>query len=221
MVLSEKPWFVASSADPVLKQGLWVMVKPGACVFDPAGAVAGWPDCASPVVMRGRQMIAPPQTQREGDGATARSDFSRWQAITPVIAPGDPTIWQLHPEATGTPGAGDAAAAMLGMKALPYFYLAARVTQREADGTVSAVQLWPVFCGPPPPPSTASDHKLEDLPGSTTSTRPFPGIKPSPMGCSARDADALRGAAVLSEAVASANGAPPATAKWVRAGFAP
>lgn len=217
MVISEKPWFAAGDPSVRLADGLWVMEKPD-CRFDPAAALPAWPECAQPLFVRGSAFLTPPDN-RDPDAPKDRHldvPLERWESTVPVLAGGDPIIVQLHLESN--PKSDDSIA--IPPDQLPYLYLAMRAAQRDPDGTLRAMRMWPVFCGPPPAKVARDKASSPDrLADETFTSAPFPGIRRAETGCNAESVDALRGAAGKSEAVAAANGVPPIDAHWLRAGL--
>lgn len=220
MVISDKPWFAAGDPSVRLADGLWVMEKPD-CKFDPAAALPAWPECAQPLFVRGGAFLTPPDNHDPDAPKDRHLDvpLERWEATVPVLAGGDPIIVQLHLEA------GPKSDVSIQPERLPYLYLAMRAGQRDPDGTLRAMRMWPVFCGPPPAKKAGSARNkvssLDQLADETFTSAPFPGLKRADPGCNADSVAALRGAAAKSEAVAVANGVPPIDSHWLRAGLAP
>ena len=87
-------------------------------------------------------------------------------------------------------------------------YGALRLLRHDEDGKVIAIESWWVQCGPLPqedPPT---------LTGGNVTDRPFAGLTVVDDNCLAESADALRNAAILSEALK-----PPNRMRWVREGW--
>jgi hypothetical protein len=236
VVTSEKPWFTASAADPHLAPGLWVMLQSSACEFESGATLDKWPDCAKPFFVRGGQVLSPPDS-KSGEPPVpleVLADLAKWKSTVPVLADGDPMVWQLHPDVVATDGEGHplapaegAAPPFPGMAGMAYLYIALRPVARDTDGTLRSIRLWPVFCGPPPPKSksetgaSGAAGSIEDMAAQMVTRQPFPGLIRGKMGCTAASVAALRGAAALSEGVAAANGMAPIAGHWLRAGVTP
>ncbi|MBW8783519.1 MAG: hypothetical protein JF593_02580 [Novosphingobium sp.] len=223
VVLSEQPWLTSHADDPRLAPGLWAVLRTPQCPLDAAATVDAWPECARPVFVRGRELLAPPEAKHDGPPVAAEvlRDLARWNASTPVLGDGEPMLLQLQADVSTSDGEGATAATAVRHKG-PYLYLALHPLTRAAGGAVSSVRLWPVFCGPPPPerPATATPS-IDTLASAGMTSRPFPGLSIAKLGCAASNLTALRQAAALSEGVAAANGMPPLEAHWLRAGLAP
>ncbi len=231
VVTSEKPWFTASAADPRLAPGLWVVLQSSECAFDGVTALDKWPDCAKPFFVRGGEVLSPPDSKPGQPSVPPEvfDDLGKWKSTVPVLAAGDPMVWQLHPDVVATDGEGrplppvdGATSAISDMAGIAYLYIALRPVARNPDGTLRSVRLWPVFCGPPPPQAKASAPvSIQDMASEMVTHQPFPGLVRGKLGCTAASVTALRGAASLSEGVAAANGMPPAVGHWLRAGLGP
>ena len=92
-----------------------------------------------------------------------------------------------------------------------------RTLYRDADGAITEVKRWLVQCGPLDPPG--KDKQVEAGPPRMVTSRPFAGLTlDASNNCTAASADALRGAAGLSEALASEDGNSPVMGHWVREG---
>ncbi|MDE2403944.1 MAG: hypothetical protein KGM17_04415 [Sphingomonadales bacterium] len=210
VVVSQHPWFTAGADDPRLAPGLWVALQNDACTFDATRPLASWPECAKPFFVRGRELLSPPEPDKEQPARDAAvfADPARWQSSTPVIVAGNPMVMELRADVVQP--ASEPAPKF-------YLYLALQPLAQAADGTLQALRIWPVFCGPPPPPSRQGETQtLDQLGSSGVSKRLFPGLKRAKVGCEASGADAIRKAAALSEGVAAANEMPPFKARWLR-----
>lgn len=233
IVTSEKPWFTATAADPRLAPGLWAMLQSSACELQPDAALDKWPDCAKAFFVRGDQILSPPDA-KSGESPVppeALADLTKWKSTVPVLAAGDPMVWQLHPNVVPTDGEGHplpapegAMPAIPGMADMAYLYIALRPVAVDPEGTLRGVRIWPVFCGPPPPKSQAKatgESSIDAAAAQMVTHQPFPGLVRGKLGCTAASVAALRGAAALSEGVAAANGMAPIAGHWVRAALAP
>src|SRR5579863_4115838 len=230
VVTSEKPWFTASAADPHLAPGLWVMLQSSECAFDGAAALDKWPDCAKPFFVRDGEILSPPDS-KSGDPPVPPevfADLGKWKSTVPVLAAGDPMIWQMHPDVVAADGTGhplppdeDAISSFPGMAGLAYFYIALRPVARDLDGTLRGVRLWPVFCGPPPPRAKASAAgSIQDMVAQLVTHQPFPGLALGKFGCTAATPSLRLAAPCRAVTLAAVNGMPPVAGHWLRAGLA-
>jgi hypothetical protein len=106
-----------------------------------------------------------------------------------TLVGGEPMILQLRIEQSSGGG---------------YWYVAIRATAQTPQGQATAVESWPVLCGPPPAQMAGSDRRVTDTPG--------PGLTIDGDNCIAADALAVRSAAVASRSWWSDIG----VAQWVR-----
>lgn len=193
LVISEQPWFAADAAAPRLKQGLWVNLDPNGCTFDSAKPVDDWPECAEPMIVRGDSYVVRDENSENGN---------KWEELAHVVAAGTPLVDQIEWRRK------DKAA---------YLYMGLAATARDADGAITEVKRWLVQCGPLDPPG--KDKQVEAGPPRMVTSRPFAGLTlDASNNCTAASADALRGAAGLSEALASEDGNSPVMGHWVREG---
>ena len=224
VVVSDHPWFTASADDPRFSPGLWVALQSEDCSVVATAKLSTWPECAKPFFVRGAELLSPPEA-KAGEppiDPSVFTDLAKWKATSPVLVNGQPMVLQLRTEPIQTDGAVMPSALPAGEGAKFYLYLAVNAVAREPDGAVRSVRVWPVFCGPPPPPAAKGQtQKLEDLGSSGVSHKPFPGIHRGKVGCEADNAAAIRKAAALSEGVAVANEMPPFSARWLRNTLAP
>ena len=225
LVVSAEPWFSEAEAQPGprLRDGLWLAAEPD-CRVDEAKPAERWPDCASASFVRGDErwsMEWEASDERRGNGRT----FAGWRPGSPYddalfIANGDHLIAQAQ-----TQGEAEAApsAEVVGAtgEAAPraYMYGALRVLQRDAGGKAVEMESWIVQCGPLPERSSRGRGRRsdDDPPGlleDNVTDRPFPGLTVVDDNCLAESADAVRQAAVLSEALE-----PPTRMRWVRRGW--
>ena len=197
MVISEQPWFAAEASGPQLRQGLWVNLDPKGCTFDAAKPIEEWPECAEPMIVRGADYVL---RDEEAEGGP------KWQTVPHVLAQGTPLVDQIEwydKDKTGTKA-----------KTI-YLYFGLTATAQGSDGAITAVKRWLVQCGPIDPPGT---EKAEPGPPQMVTARPFAGLTVEGSNCKAANADALRGAARDSEAIASDDGNSPVMGHWVRDG---
>jgi hypothetical protein len=219
MVVSSEPWFTEGEAEPVpvLRDGLWVSAD-GDCRFDEAKPAEQWPDCASASFRRGEEQWAMRWDDVLERGGRRRT-FAGWEIDGPnldgvFIANGDHLITQIETRDES----GEAAVEPGGHA---YLYAAIRLLRHDEAGRVTALESWGVQCGPLPEPapdrgSGPRSRRGED-PGLTkgnVTDRPFPGLTVVEDNCVAESADAVRSAAVLSEALR-----PPARTRWIREGW--
>lgn len=168
-VHSSRPWFTEADARqaPAVRSGWWVVSDP-LCRFSSAEAPSStWPKCVT-------RFLLPP-----GDRLILQGNEStRFEYL---LAPGQPLIVQGL-----TPGDDRAEPP----RADEYGYLGLQPRQRDPQGRITAFDLWFVLCGPP--------RRTHGEPSPIDRTdRPWPGlvIEDEAAGCTARDVEALRGAA--------------------------
>jgi hypothetical protein len=170
---------------PPLKPGLWRFSGDQDCKVDEAKPLVDWPSCGGGVVIK--------------DGAAGyydrQSESPVWTDQPFVFAAGNPRILQAQAKISGD----------VKVTADPFVYAGARLTKSDSDGRITAVSLWPVQCGPPPPGDKAE-----------STTKPLPGIemKPGDPVCTTTSIPALRAAAQASEAWAPK----PVIGRWLRDG---
>lgn len=207
MVISEKPWFTEASG-PQLKDGLWANLQSADCKLDPASPIDAWPECASPVLVKGNTYSGPP-SGRAAASEEARRDPAKWEPMEHVLVDGSPQIDQLLlvlKEGNGLKLEG-------GREQLPiYIYLAVRPIARDSEGQIVEVQRWPVLCGPMPEKPNGKNFA-----SAFNSDKPFKGIKVEKDVCVAESAEALRDAAAVSEAITVKSATGKVTSRWVRA----
>jgi hypothetical protein len=225
IVVSEDPWFTAADAAPapVLRDGLWLAAESD-CRFDDARPAEQWPDCADAFFVRGEERWSMQWDTDAGD--KPRRTFAGWEPADPFsdtlfVASGDHLIMQAQTQgepADPPPDGGDAGAGKADSRA--YIYGAIRPGQLDDEGKVLAFETWFIQCGPLPEPklsprrknSSWSDVTEEQSPSVTD--KPFPGLTVIDDVCIAESVEALRQAAVLSEAIGTKE-----KSRWVREGW--
>jgi hypothetical protein len=223
-VVSEVPWFrqEATETSPKLREGVWRYENPR-CKTHEAEPAERWPTCANWRYQRGNQGLSPQWTE-EGTGRHRRRIYDAWSATENVVVAGDPLISQstdcpLMPKALA---ADEATPAELGAAPPPappsdppvsaapahaiFCYDAARATGFDAEGRITALETWPVLCGPWP------------RKGGNVTDRPWPGLSIVEDNCNAASEAALRAAARRSHDVALSRRFI-ARLHWVRDGY--
>jgi hypothetical protein len=205
LVVSQTPVFSAADATgaPPFKPGIWASPDPG-CDFKASAPLDSWPKCANgseigPDAIIGT-MQPTPATASSGDKA---GTGPKKVALRYVLASGDPRVLQvdLHiPEA--------------GLGELGFFYfVAVKPTAFDEDGRITAAQLWPIQCGPPPPPQTNQTANSSDTTKGAVTEHPLPGLTISNGECTPAGKAAVHNAATPSRAWADSIG----ELHWVRA----
>jgi hypothetical protein len=216
LVVSEEPWFTAADAAPVpvLRDGLWLQADPG-CRVDEAEPAERWPECAQAIFVRGKERWTMRWDQEPG---RRRRSFAGWESDNVelsdalLIENGDHLIVQDPPPAQVTQ------AAEVGEREV-YTYAALRPVRHDDRGEVTAIKLWLVQCGPLPEQKheragrSRRDDDAEQA-ASYVTDRPFPGLTVVDNDCLATSDEALRNAAVLSEALGQ-----PFEMRWLREGW--
>ena len=78
-----------------------------------------------------------------------------------------------------------------------FFFLAIEPTAHDDQGRITALNFWPVECGPPPKPGDADYDENDD--NHDTTRRPLPGLTLDDQGfCTAKDRASLLNAATAS-----------------------
>jgi hypothetical protein len=189
-VKSSQPWFTAEDARqaPAVRSGWWVANDPD-CKFTAEAPSAAWPECVKPVLLPpGDRLILRTVEPSRGDYLLVAGE----PAIVQVLVPGDKTA---------EPPTAD-----------EYTYYGLRTMRRDPQGRITTFDVWPVLCGPPD--RKAWQHTFDDRP-----RRPWPGLEndPDAVGCTARDAQALRSAARRSKRLGAVYGRDISpTFQWVR-----
>jgi len=226
IVVSKDPWFTAADAAPMptLRDGLWLSAAPD-CRVDEAQPAERWPDCADASFVRGEERWSMRWDDTDERGRHRRT-FAGWEAVDPYrdglfVANGDHLILQVQTgedsDAPLSDGVGEGAEES---EHRGYIYGAIRPVLRDGEGKVTALETWLIQCGPLPEPKPAARRKgrsrrdePEEAPPSVTD-RPFPGLTVVDDVCVAESIEALRRAAVLSEALGKKD-----KSRWVREGW--
>jgi hypothetical protein len=220
-VVSETPWFTRSVDGPRLKPGLWMIAGPAptgayrGCRFDERKPAYTWPACAEWYVVRDSDLLRLKRTEASW---YEYPDYD-WDRTAYVLAPGALMISQtegckaLNIMYEPGPDGG-----MVPLDPSAYCYDALRPTRFDAEGRITAVLTWPIFCGPWAP----DEQGIPNI-GSPT-VAPFPGLHMVHDNCTAESEEALRQGAASSEAIVNAapefgpRGLGPSrvAARWVR-----
>jgi hypothetical protein len=226
MVVSEEPWFSAADAAPapVLRDGLWRSTESD-CRFEETKPAEQWPDCADAVFVRGEERWSMRWKDTDERGRHRRT-FAGWQSGNPLhdglaVPNGDHLIVQFRSDGAPDASPSDAADHGAGEAETPsYMYAAIRPAEYDGEGKATVLETWGVQCGPLPDPkpsprrqSRSRRDEAEETTASVTD-RPFPGLTVVDDDCIAESAEALRRAAVLSEALGNKN-----KSRWVREGW--
>ncbi|HEY2177791.1 MAG TPA: hypothetical protein VGH15_04355 [Caulobacteraceae bacterium] len=173
---------------PPMRPGLWRLEGDEPCQVDESRPLIEWPKCAGGVVIK--------------DGSAGYYDRD-----------GPAPVWTSQPFvlAAGTPRVGQAQAKISGdvkVGSDPFIYFGARATKNDDAARITAMSIWPVQCGPPPPGDKAE-----------STSKPLPGIemKPGDPVCTTASVAVLRMAAGASEAWIPK----PIRARWLRADGGP
>lgn len=171
---------------PALRLGVWRFEMTDACDVDETKPLGDWPQCANGLMLK--------------DGGVAgyydrAAGSAEWKMAPLIFAPGTPGIIEAQVNLGGD----------IKTDATPYAYAAARTTRSDDQGRITAIVVWPVLCGPPPPGANAglTKHLLRGLTA-----------KPDDPVCTTSSVQALREAAKASESWAEKT----VKAHWVRDG---
>lgn len=223
VVVSEDPWFTGADAapTPVLRDGLWLSAEPD-CRVDETRPAERWPDCADATFVRGEERWSM-RWDRTDSRSRGRRNFAGWESGDDptgdglLVANGDHLILQFQAENEPNAPPSDTADEGAG-KTEPrgYMYGVMRPVRFDNAGQVEAYETWVVQCGPLPEPvrtgRTEEGDSVESTPHVTD--RPFPGLTVVDDNCIAESVEALRRAAVLSEALGNKD-----EFRWVREGW--
>lgn len=218
-VVSLEPWFREDPATkgPKLRDGVWLSEDPD-CKVETAKPAEQWPACANWFHLRANQSFRV-QWSEETVGPSRRRTYDPWSETAQVIAPGEPLILQSddcpmaaekQAESVYVAGSPPASAPLLdASKPEPhhkYCYSGLRVIAADADGEITSLDAWPVFCGPFPKG------------GQDVTETPWPGLEVVGINCTARDEVALREAARRSLVLLQGSGLQ-VRARWIRSGY--
>ena len=194
VVVTSAPLFALAdqASGPGPRMGVWRFEAKPDCAVDEGKALGDWPECAQGLVWKDGGMAG---FYERTAGATGAPGAPLWKVQPLIFAPGTPNILQAAINVSGD----------LKMSGTPFGYAGARATKTDDKGRITALVLWPVMCGPPPPgDKDAMTKKL--LPGLSA--------KPEDPVCTTSSVADLRNAAQASEAWA-----PKAmSGHWVRDG---
>ena len=188
VVVTKEPLLTAAdeAGAPPMRPGVWRMEgldQP--CQVDESRPLIEWPKCAGGVVIKQGAVGF-----YDRDGETPA-----WTSQAFVLAAGMPRIGQAQAKISGDVKVGSD----------PFIYFGAQPTKNDAVGRITAMSIWPVQCGPPPPGDKAE-----------STAHPLPGIEMNPGDpvCTTSSVAVLRAAAKASEPWV------PKTvhARWVRDG---
>jgi hypothetical protein len=212
-VRSKTPWFSAAdeAGAPALRSGVWNATDDPKCRFDERRPLERWPECAYGFVVRPNEtlMLSPGTIQPNGDAAPGYT----WLSEPTVLARGEPRIEQTQCDVFGKNlGSIDpqAQAESEAEGRFAYCYAAVRPDKLDPAGHIVAVTGWTVRCGP-----WNQDSKAD----SSITPAPFAGLTLVGRNCTAASIDALRAAAVRSEALVGAPHPGLQHAHWVRDGY--
>ena len=218
-VVSMEPWFTSADAAgvPKMRDGLWVGTGED-CRVNTARPVERWPACAGAMYVRGDERLGLNWDDPDDDGPRRRRIVG-WERDPGIIASGDPLIWQLEVEQPTTSETSEPEA--LDESEWRYMYAALRPTRFDEQSRVVAFEAWAIQCGPMDDSSAAEPSETSDpgdeeevLDGGFVTDRPFPGLTVVGNDCTADSIEALRGAAVLSEAIGTKS-----SIRWIRDGW--
>lgn len=181
-VVTDHPLFDQADAvgAPVLKPGVWLLENKDSlslmedrdsdapCEVDRRDRPSRWPECATFVVIEPGQIRSP--TRDEGQ----RLDWDRQLSL---LAAGDPVVLQVG----DVDDKGEQS----------YLYFGVRPTTFAADGQVTALDLWTVDCGPPPPQDAGQPTRY-------LTWELLPGLTAAKDNCTTESAEAVRRAATAS-----------------------
>jgi hypothetical protein len=223
LVISETPWFAPDGENQIstFRNGIWLRADGGRetysadrglrvraddeCRFSRDRPASRWPDCAEWHVVRGRQILQYEYVANEDEAEPARY---AWQSNEPMIAAGEPMIWQQgdcpvsESDLTGQPVVGRDEEIKTA-----YCYRALEPVASDPESMITSYHSWPVYCGPFP----------DDESARVTSV-PWPGLRVSGEMCFTESEAALRNAARLSRPIAEERDQIERF-DWLRAGY--
>jgi len=202
LVVSPAPMFTAGDAHglPALRSGVWASPDAG-CSFKSADPFDKWPHCANGAIV-GPDSISGPATT-PSDAASSAPPASEQTVVPYILAGRDPRVMQVRFGAALTKGA---------PPVVLYYFVALRPVASDASGQITAAQIWPVQCGPPPPKNAKVDANTN--PNDLATRHPLPGMKLDNGLCAPADKAAVVNAAKASRAWADQI----ATLRWIRDG---
>ena len=227
IVVSKDPWFTEADAAPrpVMREGLWLSTEQN-CRFDDAKPAELWPDCAGAFFVRGKERWSMRWDDTDARGRPHRT-FAGWESsYDPIsagllVANGDHLIVQFQseeePDASPSGPVGDGTGEA---KARAYLYGVMRPLRFDHEGRVEAFESWPIQCGPLREPKPSAQRNKRARPDeaeentSSVTDKPFPGLIVVDHVCTAESVEALRRAAVLSEALGKKE-----KSRWIREGW--
>lgn len=195
LVVSQTPMYAVADAAHAarLRPGVWASPKEG-CEFKASDPAAQWPECASGGIIDDEAIRQIPGTQSQP--AQVKVDHFPY-----ILAAGDPRVLQLEVSFAVDP------------KQPPktlFYYVGLKPTGYDADGRITAAEVWAIQCGPPPPPAKQGD---QIDPSEMVTKQPLPGMKVDDSGlCSPADKTAIFAAAKPSRAWAD----PVGVLKWIK-----
>jgi hypothetical protein len=145
LIVSQTPLFSAKDAQgqAQMRPGVW-SDDGKTCDYDVAAPVDSWPACANGwVVQTDGHVLAP---HKHGDPRAS------WTQFPYLIVKNDPPVMQVRMQV-------DQGA----INPQIYIYTGMRILKSDTEGRVTAYKMWPVLCGPPPPP----DPHAKGFPGLT------------------------------------------------------
>ncbi len=172
-VHSVRPLVTAAEGAPALKHGLWAGIDKD-CAFDPARALADWPDCASGLMVDADHIRSVGAGQKD---VMAYRLSGRFPTVVQALIESDP----------GGKAPDDAP---LG----PYQYLGLKVLSSDRGGVATEAAFWTALCGPPPP-----DVK-PGVKNRFITEKPLPGLMIVGDACTADTLEAVRGSVQASQA---------------------
>jgi hypothetical protein len=205
LVVSTTPVFTDADAagHPPLRAGVWASPDDG-CAFKPDTPFDSWPGCANGALITADAILGPAQTPSTPDASDsgAPPKAAPPTAVPYILAAGDPRVLQVHFAPSPTPG----------FPTMAYFwFIAVHPTALDHDGRITAAQIWPIQCGPPPPKKPIKGNAdANDL----ATRHPLPGMTLNNGLCTPAGKAAVLNAAGPSRAWADKIG----VLKWVRDG---
>ena len=172
-VITPTPLFTLAdqASGPAPRLGVWRFEIKSDCAVDESKPIGDWPECAQGLVWKDGGVAG--YYDRAG-GAPV------WKVQPLIFAPGTPNILQAAVNVSGD----------VKVSGTPYGYVGARATKTDDKERITALVIWPVLCGAPPP-GQADGMTKKLLPGLSA--------KPEDPVCTTDSVTALRNAARASE----------------------